>query len=81
MDYSQFFSAALGRLHDERRYRVFADLERIAGRFPHAVSLKRIKGDPVLADWDLARLPRLSVMPVSEAQWQRVLELSRESTD
>jgi 5-aminolevulinate synthase len=37
MDYNQFFSAALGRLHDERRYRVFADLERMAGRFPHAV--------------------------------------------
>ena len=37
MDYSQFFDAALSRLHDERRYRVFADLERIAGRFPHAV--------------------------------------------
>src|SRR6201999_2820098 len=37
MDYSQFFSAALNRLHDERRYRVFADLERIAGRHPHAV--------------------------------------------
>src|ERR1700719_2044095 len=37
MDYSQFFSAALGRLHDERRYRVFADLERLAGRFPHAL--------------------------------------------
>jgi 5-aminolevulinate synthase len=37
MDYSKFFSDALGRLHDERRYRVFADLERIAGRFPHAV--------------------------------------------
>ena len=37
MDYSQFFNAALGRLHDERRYRVFADLERIAGRFPHAI--------------------------------------------
>ena len=34
MDYSKFFSAALSRLHDERRYRVFADLERIAGRFP-----------------------------------------------
>jgi len=37
MDYSQFFTTALSRLHDERRYRVFADLERIAGRFPHAV--------------------------------------------
>jgi 5-aminolevulinate synthase len=37
MDYSQFFSSALNRLHSERRYRVFADLERIAGRFPHAV--------------------------------------------
>src|ERR1700709_126955 len=37
MDYSQFFSAALDRLHDELRYRFFADLERIAGRFPHAV--------------------------------------------
>ena len=37
MDYSKFFSTALSRLHEERRYRVFADLERIAGRFPHAV--------------------------------------------
>lgn len=37
MDYNRFFDDALGRLHDERRYRVFADLERIAGRFPHAI--------------------------------------------
>src|SRR3954451_6663887 len=37
MDYSKFFGGALNRLHEERRYRVFADLERIAGRFPHAV--------------------------------------------
>lgn len=36
MDYDIFFTKALARLHDERRYRVFADLERIAGRFPHA---------------------------------------------
>src|SRR5579885_1127784 len=37
IDYSGYFTGALDRLHDERRYRVFADLERIAGRFPHAI--------------------------------------------
>lgn len=37
MDYNLYFDRALGQLHDERRYRVFADLERIAGKFPHAI--------------------------------------------
>src|SRR5246500_635835 len=37
VDYHAFFADALGRLHGERRYRVFANLERIAGRFPHAI--------------------------------------------
>jgi 5-aminolevulinate synthase len=37
MDYRAFFSQAVTRLHDERRYRVFADLERIAGRFPQTI--------------------------------------------
>jgi len=37
MDYQGYFADALARLRDERRYRVFVDLERIAGRFPHAI--------------------------------------------
>src|SRR6202046_5359396 len=37
IDYRGYVAGALDRLHGERRYRVFADLERIAGRFPHAV--------------------------------------------
>jgi len=37
MDYERYFADAIGRLLHEQRYRVFADLERIAGRFPHAV--------------------------------------------
>ncbi|WP_309083539.1 5-aminolevulinate synthase [Chelativorans sp.] len=37
MDYRRFFSEAIDQLHAERRYRVFADLERIAGAFPRAL--------------------------------------------
>ena len=36
MEYRRYFGQAIERLRDERRYRVFADLERDATRFPHA---------------------------------------------
>jgi hypothetical protein len=37
MNYDEFFADAIGRLWHERRYRVFAHLERIAGRCPRAI--------------------------------------------
>src|SRR6187549_4233574 len=37
MDYRGIFEDAVDALRQEKRYRVFADLERIAGRFPRAV--------------------------------------------
>jgi hypothetical protein len=37
MNYDRYFENALCRLKDERHHRVFADLKRLAGRFPHAI--------------------------------------------
>jgi 7-keto-8-aminopelargonate synthetase-like enzyme len=37
MDYDAYFTDALARLHNEHRYRMFADLQRIAGRLPQAI--------------------------------------------
>jgi predicted RNA-binding protein with PUA-like domain len=44
------------------------------------VPLRRIKQDPQLADWDLVRLPRLSVMAVTDVQLQRVERMSRKES-
>ena len=49
-------------------------------RLPAPVSLEQVKKEPALAGWDLVRLPRLSVMPVTEAQWRRVEQLSRKES-
>ncbi len=35
--YDRFFADAIAQLHAEQRYRVFADLERIAGCYPRAI--------------------------------------------
>ncbi len=46
-------------------------------KFAQPVLLAEIRASDDLDDFDPARLPLLSVMPVSNAQWQVIQELSR----
>ena len=48
MDYDQFFTRALEALKSERRYRVFADLERVVGDFPRAIRHTAAGAQPVI---------------------------------
>ena len=41
------------------------------------VTLASIKGDRFFADFALVRMSRLSVMPVSDEQWDRIEKMSR----
>lgn len=47
-------------------------------RLPRPVRLRELKLRPSLKDFPLVRLPRLSVMPVSAAEWKEIERLSRE---
>jgi hypothetical protein len=42
MNYDGYFLRALARLRIERRYRVFDDLERVAGNYPHAICARAL---------------------------------------
>jgi predicted RNA-binding protein with PUA-like domain len=45
-------------------------------RLDRPVTLAQVKGDAAFVGFDLPRLPRLSVMPVEERFWQRLMELA-----
>ena len=45
-------------------------------KLENPIALAQIKATPELANWDLVRNARLSVVPISEAQWQMVQTLS-----
>lgn len=45
-------------------------------KLPRPVTLAEIKADRRFASFPLTRLPRLSVMPVSDEEWAAILNLS-----
>ena len=45
-------------------------------KLPRAVTLAEIKADPAFKDFPLVRISRLSVMPVSDAEWNRIEKLA-----
>jgi predicted RNA-binding protein with PUA-like domain len=55
---------------------VLVDLEAVKA-LPRPVTLAEMRADPKLAGFDLLRLPRLSVVPVSLAQWATIMEMAR----
>jgi predicted RNA-binding protein with PUA-like domain len=60
---------------DEAGKRVVVTLKPVK-KLANPVTLAAIKADPAFAGWELVRLPRLSVMPVTPEQWARVEELA-----
>jgi len=50
VDYNAIFAASVKSLHNEGRYRYFADLKRIQGRFPRAM-LRDAKGEREVTIW------------------------------
>jgi len=50
---------------------VFVRVEPVR-RWPRPVTLAEVKRDEAFSSWELVRLPRLSVMPVSPEQWRRL---------
>src|SRR5207247_5352488 len=53
---------------------VVVDIE-VDRRLPRTVSLAAIKADPAFAALALVRMPRLSVIPVPEGKWKKLLEM------
>ena len=51
------------------------------GRLKHPVSLSAIKARSTFSDFPLVRIPRLSVMPVTDKQWSALIEMSQQSSE
>ena len=75
MGVAQIISKPYGdpALNDDKRVVVQV---RSLRKIPQPVTLAQIKQDEKFTDFDLLRLPRLSVVPVSESDWQHILKLA-----
>ncbi|MBJ2150532.1 5-aminolevulinate synthase [Paracoccus sp. IB05] len=51
MNYDAALDSALGRLHDEGRYRTFIDIERRKGQFPHAIRTRPDGSEQQITVW------------------------------
>jgi predicted RNA-binding protein with PUA-like domain len=58
---------------------VVVDLE-AQGKLARPVGLDEIRKQATLKNFDLVRLPRLSVMPVSEPQWSAIMSLAKSAS-
>ncbi len=50
---------------------------RAGRRLARPVTLESIKSSKKFGDWELVRMPRLSVMPVPNEIWSRIIAMSR----
>ena len=48
-------------------------------KLKNPVTLEQIKTDKTFAGWELLRIGRLSVVPVTQKMWNRIIELSNRS--
>jgi len=48
-------------------------------KLANPVTLTAIKAEKSLASWDLVRMSRLSVVPVTKAQWTKIEKLSKKA--
>jgi predicted RNA-binding protein with PUA-like domain len=48
-------------------------------KLARGVTISDIKADPTFAGWDFIRIGRLSVVPVPEKMWKRIMQLAEEN--
>ena len=64
---------------DDKRFVVF-DIKPVK-KLNRPVSLKEIKSNKIFKEFDLVRIPRLSVMPVTKKYWDTIIKLSNKQHD